>query len=267
MSGPIDNSAPDSGGPDSGGPVDPPASLDAIEAAVRAMARARPDLDLVERADLSLDPAPDTDRMVEALLFASAEPVRAVALAARLPEGADVGGALARLKRRYTGRGVTLVEVAGAWRFQTAPDLAHLMEERREEPRKLSRAALETLAIIAYHQPCTRSEIEDVRGVGVGRGTLDLLMEIGWVRAGARRQTPGKPLTYRTTRDFLSHFTLASLDDLPGKADLQAQGLLDARLPPDFEIPRPVSTPDRDDDGIDLPPDDAAAFTQDFFEP
>ena len=208
------------------------------------------------------------DRQVEALLFASDAPVSAAALVVRLPEGADVGGALARLKRRYVGRGGVLVEVAGGWRFQTAPDLAYLMEERREEPKKLSRAALETLAIIAYHQPCTRSEIEEVRGVAVARGTLDLLMEIGWVRAGVRRQTPGKPLTYKTTNDFLSHFNLARLDDLPGKADLQAQGLLDARLPPDFEVPRPMQSLDSDDDGVLADDrDENVDFTKDFFEP
>jgi segregation and condensation protein B len=243
-------------------------SPDSIAKAVRALARARPDYDLVERADLAVSPIPDIDREVEALLFASAAPVTAAALVLRFPEGADVGGALARLKRRYVGHGVVLTEVAGGWRFQTAPDLAYLMEEQREEPKKLSRAALETLAIIAYHQPCTRSEIEDVRGVAVAKGTLDLLMEIGWVRAGARRQTPGKPLTYKTTPDFLSHFNLGRLDDLPGKADLQAQGLLDARLPPDFEVPRPMSSPDRDDDGGDVDVrDEAIDFTRDFFEP
>jgi segregation and condensation protein B len=249
-------------------PDDVRTSPTAIADAVRALARARPELDLVERADLASDPAPDIDRRVEALLFASDAPVTAAALVVRLPEGADVGGALARLKRRYVGRGVVLVEVAGGWRFQTAPDLAYLMEERREEPKKLSRAALETLAIIAYHQPCTRSDIEEVRGVAVGRGTLDLLMEIGWVRAGARRQTPGKPLTYKTTNDFLSHFNMARLDDLPGKADLQAQGLLDARLPPDFEVPRPMASVDMDDDGGAADDrDDDSDFTKDFFEP
>jgi segregation and condensation protein B len=243
-------------------------SPDAIAQAVRSLARAKPIYDLVERADLSVDPALDSDRMVEALLFASDQPVQALALVARLPEGTDVGGALARLKRRYVGRGVVLAEIAGGWRFQTAPDLAYLMEERREEPRKLSRAALETLAIIAYHQPCTRSDIEDVRGVAVARGTLDLLMEIGWVRAGARRQTPGKPLTYKTTNAFLSHFNLSRLDDLPGKADLQAQGLLDARLPPDFEIPRPMAGLDLDDDGGSFDErDEGSDFTKDFFEP
>jgi segregation and condensation protein B len=248
-------------------PDDVVTSPEAIANAVRALARAKPELDLVDRADLAVSPALDVDRQVEALLFASDAPVTAAALVVRLPQGADVGGALARLKRRYVGRGVVLTEVAGGWRFQTAPDLAFLMEERREEPKKLSRAALETLAIIAYHQPCTRSDIEEVRGVAVARGTLDLLMEIGWVRAGVRRQTPGKPLTYKTTNDFLSHFNLARLDDLPGKADLQAQGLLDARLPPDFEVPRPMASPDMDDDGGALDErDDSADFTKDFFE-
>ena len=249
-------------------PDDARTSPEAIATAVRALARARPEFDLVEQADLATNPATDTDRMVEALLFASAEPVTAAALVMRLPAGADVGGALARLKRRCVGRGVVLAEVAGGWHFQTAPDLAFLMEERREEPRKLSRAALETLAIIAYHQPCTRGEIEEVRGVAVARGTLDLLMEIGWVRASARRQSPGKPLTYKTTNAFLGHFNLARLDDLPGKADLQAQGLLDARLPPDFEVPRPMASLDMDDDdGANDVRDDSSDFTKDFFEP
>jgi segregation and condensation protein B len=235
-----------------------------IARAVQRMARAKPSLDLADQADRLVDPAPEADRMVEALLFASAEPVKALALAARLPEGTDVGGALARLKRRYTARGVRLVEVAGGWLFQTAPDLAHLMEERREEPRKLSAAGLETLSIIAYHQPCTRAEIEAVRGVAVGRGTLDLLMEIGWVRPGARRRTPGKPLTYRTTDGFLTHFNLATLDDLPGKADLQAQGLLDARLPPDFDIPRPSAAADNDGEEADAHLEVATLFSDDF---
>ena len=227
-------------------------SPQAISEAVRALARRREPLDLADRADRLGNPLNETDRAVEALLFASQEPVRAQAMVSRLPDGADVGGALARLKRHYTGRGVVLTEVAGGWRFQTAPDLAHLMEERREEPRKLSQAALETLSIIAYHQPCTRSEIENVRGVGVGRGTLDLLMEIGWVRPGARRRSPGKPLTYRTTDQFLSHFSLATLDDLPGKADLQALGLLDARLPADFDVPRPATIADHDGEELDM---------------
>ena len=235
-----------------------------IARAVSRMARNPAPLDLADQADRLVDPVPDADRMVEALLFASAEPVKALALAARLPEGTDVGGALARLKRRQAGRGVRLVEVAGGGMSQTAPDLAHRMGERREEPRKLSAAALETLSIIAYHQPCTRAEIEAVRGVGVGRGTLDLLMEIGWVRPGVRRRSPGKPLTYRTTDGFLTHFNLASLDDLPGKADLQAQGLLDPRLPPDFDVPRPSLAADSDGEDESGMPEEASLFSEDF---
>jgi segregation and condensation protein B len=248
-------------------PTDPH-SPRAIERAVRELARRRPALDLADAADMLADAPGENERAIEAMLFSAVEPVRAQALVARLPEGADVGAALARLKRRYVGRGVSLEEVAGGWRFQTAPDLAHLMETRREEPRKLSKAALETLAIIAYHQPCTRAEVEDVRGVAVARGTLDLLMEIGWVRPGTRRRSPGKPLTYRTTDAFLAHFSLASLEDLPGKADLQAQGLLDARLPPDFEVPRPSAAADPDNEEADatgeLFPDGANEFARDF---
>ncbi len=255
-------------GPDQ---VNPPGaqtdvSPEAINAAVRALARRKPDFDLADAADVMVEAMPETDRMVEAMLFASPEPVRAQTIAARLPEGADVGGALARLKRRYLGHGVQLVEVAGGWRFQTAADLAHLMEERREEPRKLSKAALETLAIIAYHQPCTRAEIEEIRGVAVGRGTLDLLVEIGWVRPGLRRRSVGKPLTYRTTDAFLAHFNLSGLDDLPGKKELQDQGLLDARLPPDFEVPRPAPAADSDGEEFEADAGDASAFTRDFFD-
>ncbi len=238
----------------------------AILKAVRTLARQKPQLDLADMADAGVD-YDDTERMVEALLFASTEPLKAQSLAARLPEGADVGSALAKLKRRYIGRGVTLVEIAGGWRFQTAPDLAHILDERREEPKRLSRAGLETLAIIAYHQPCTRAEIEEIRGVSVGRGTLDLLIELKWIRPGARRRSPGKPLTYRTTDGFLAHFNLASLDDLPGKADLQAQGLLSNNLPKDFEVPKPSAGMETDDDFEGMPIDEnQASFGDNFFE-
>ncbi|KAF0186160.1 MAG: segregation and condensation protein B [Hyphomonadaceae bacterium] len=207
--------------------------------AVRAIARKKDVLDLADAADALSHGVDDGERMVEALLFASQIPMRAQEIAARLGNIENVGDALARLKRRYIGRGVTLVEVAGAWRFQTAVDLAEVLAEHKTDPKKLSRAALETLAIIAYHQPCTRSEIEEIRGVSAGRGTLDLLIELKWVRPAARRRSPGKPLTYRTTDGFLAHFNLAGLDDLPGKAELQAQGLLSANLPKDFEVPKP----------------------------
>lgn len=238
----------------------------AILKAVRTLARQKPQLDLADMADAGLD-YDETERMVEALLFASTEPLKAQSLAARLPDGADVGAALAKLKRRYIGRGVTLVEIAGGWRFQTAPDLAYILDERREEPKRLSRAGLETLAIIAYHQPCTRAEIEEIRGVSVGRGTLDLLMELKWIRPGARRRSPGKPLTYRTTDIFLSHFNLASLEDLPGKADLQAQGLLSNNLPKDFEVPKPSASIENGDDFETLESDESqASFGDNFFE-
>ncbi|HEY3948546.1 SMC-Scp complex subunit ScpB [Phenylobacterium sp.] len=180
-----------------------------------------------------------TEREVEALLFAAAGPLSDADLAKRLPEGADVAGALVVLKERYRGRGVELVEVAGRWRFQTAEDLAWLMTDEREEPRRLSRAAQETLAIIAYHQPVTRAEIEAVRGVQASKGTLDVLLELGLVRMRGRRRTPGRPITYGTTDAFLEHYGLANLGDLPGAAEMRAAGLLSLDLPADFAVPDP----------------------------
>ena len=178
-------------------------------------------------------PEGEQERMVEAVLFASAEPVRVADLAARLPHGCDPAAALARLAKRYEGRGVRLVQAGGAWAFRTAPDLAHLMTREQVETRKLSRAAIETLAIIAYHQPVTRAEIEEIRGVGVSRGTLDQLIEMDWVRLGRRRMTPGRPVTFIVTEAFLDHFSLGSARDLPGLKELRAAGLLDNRPPPD----------------------------------
>ena len=171
-------------------------------------------------------------RMTEALLFAAAEPLDEGSLAARLPEGAEVPALLLELKAHYAHRGVNLVQVAGKWALRTAPDLAALLEKQREVPRRLSRAALETLAIIAYHQPVSRAEIEEIRGVGLSRGTLDLLFEAGWVRPKGRRRTPGRPITYGTTEDFLVHFGLESLGDLPGLDELKAAGLLDTQPSP-----------------------------------
>lgn len=185
------------------------------------------------------DDAAEQLRMLEALLFAAAEPLDEGTIAAKLPKGAEVAALLDELQERYEGRGIGLVCVAGGWRFQTASDLAWLLEDVREEPRKLSLAARETLAIIAYHQPVTRAEIEEIRGVAVSKGTVDLLMEIGWIRMRGRRRTPGRPVTYGTTDDFLSHFSLESLADLPGKAELKAAGMLDSRIPKDFEVPDP----------------------------
>ncbi|MGB4106586.1 MAG: SMC-Scp complex subunit ScpB [Alphaproteobacteria bacterium] len=168
-------------------------------------------------------------RILEALLFASAEPVSTKDLHERMPEGADVGGALMELKEQYKSRGVNLVESDGQWAFRTAVDLAGVLEIQREAQRKLSRAAMETLAIVAYHQPVTRPEIENIRGVATHKGTLDTLMEMSWIKPGRRREAPGRPMTWVTTPEFLDHFSLESLSDLPGLEDLKASGLLDRR--------------------------------------
>jgi segregation and condensation protein B len=199
--------------------------------------------------------------MVEALLFAAAGPLADEDLRRRLPADVDLEGALIELRERYAGRGVELVRVAGRWRFQTAPDLEHLMTEERTEPRRLSKAALETLAIIAYHQPVTRADIEMVRGVQASKGTLDVLLELGLVRMRGRRRAPGRPITYGTTDKFLEHYGLASLADLPGAADMKAMGLLELDLPPDFAPPDPSRAAEEDDP---LEPGDAPEFHQDF---
>lgn len=180
------------------------------------------------------------ERQVEALLFAAAGPLSLEDLAKRLPANADVKAALAALQQTYAGRGVELACIGGRWRFQTAEDLAFLMTHEREEPRRLSKAAQETLAIIAYHQPVTRAEIEAVRGVQASRGTLDVLLELGLVRMRGRRRTPGRPVTYGTTDAFLEHYGLANLGDLPGAADMKAAGLLSLDLPADFAVPNPL---------------------------
>lgn len=168
-------------------------------------------------------------RIVEALLFAAAEPLTARQLAERLPAGVKVSALLDELREHFRGRGVELRRIGEGWAFRTAPDLATLLRVDRDEPRKLTRAALETLAIVAYHQPVTRAEIEDIRGVAVSKGTLDTLMEAGWVRPRGRRMTPGRPLTWGTSAAFLDHFGLDALSDLPGVEELRAAGLLDAR--------------------------------------
>ena len=209
--------------------------------------------------------APDDteiERRVEALLFAAAGPLSAAEIARRLPEGVDVGRALAGLRARYEGRGVELECVADRWRFRTSPDLSFMMTEEREEPRRLSKAALETLAIIAYHQPVTRVEIESVRGVSISRGTLDLLLEMGFVRLRGRRRSPGRPVTYATADRVLEHFGLASVHDLPGVADMRAAGLLDLSLPTGFEVPDPSRGAHDDEDPIEE--GDAPEFAQDF---
>ena len=170
--------------------------------------------------------------MIEALLFACDHPLSATDIDARLPQGCDVTEALARLRRHYSGRGVQLVRVGDGYALRTAPDLGWLMQTERVESRKLSRAALETLAIIAYHQPATRTEIEEIRGVAVSRGTIDQLLDLGWIRLGRRRMTPGRPVTFVVTDDFLDHFGLESARDLPGLQELRAAGLLENRPVP-----------------------------------
>ena len=165
-------------------------------------------------------------RSVEAAVFAAAEPLSVADIAAHVGDG-DVEAALCELAERYQGHGIELVERGGRWHFQTAPDLAHLLRRTREEPRRLSRAATETLAIIAYHEPVSRAEIEAIRGVQISKGTLDVLMEAGWVKTAGRRESPGRPLLYATTGEFLTHFGLGSRKDLPGIDDLKAAGLLD----------------------------------------
>jgi len=165
-------------------------------------------------------------RAIEATLFASAEPLGVEDIAEHVGEG-EIEIALGKLAAQYEGRGIELVERGGRWHFQTAPDLAHLLRRTREEPRRLSRAATETLAIIAYHEPVSRAEIEAIRGVQISKGTLDVLMDSGWVRPAGRREGPGRPLLYATTQEFLTHFGLASRRDLPGIDDLKAAGLLD----------------------------------------
>ncbi len=177
-------------------------------------------------------------RMAEALLFAAAEPLDEATLRKRLPKGTRVPAVLAALEDQYRPRGVNLKKVAGRWAFMTAPDLQHMLEEHRQVQRKLSRAAIETLAIIAYHQPCTRAEIEDIRGVSLSRGTLDVLMEANWVKVRGRRRVPGRPVTYGITDEFLVHFGLESADALPGIEELRASGLLEA-LPASGGIPMP----------------------------
>jgi segregation and condensation protein B len=187
-------------------------------------------------------------RMTEALLFAASEPLSEAALATSLPEGADVAGLIAELQKLYEKRGVTLVCVAEKWQFRTAPDLAFLLRREKPEQKRLSRAAIETLSIIAYHQPVTRAEIEDIRGVMLSKGTLDTLMEVGWVKIRGRKRTPGRPVTYGTTEAFLVQFGLENVSHLPGMEELKAAGFLEAVPPAGMDVPSPSDqlAPDED---------------------
>jgi len=190
------------------------------------------------------------------VLFASREPLTSRQIAERLPQGSDVAEALAALRRRYQGRGVQLGRVGEAWAFRTAADLGFLMSREAVETRKLSRAAIETLAIIAYHQPVTRAEIEELRGVSTSKGSVDVLLETGWIRPRGRRKSPGRPLSYGTSEAFLSHFGLDAVGDLPGLEELKGAGMLDGRLPPGFSVPIPSDDPALREDEDPLEPGD-----------
>ena len=195
-------------------------------------------------------------RILEALLFAADGPLDEKVLAARLPAGVDVPALLAQLQKEYAPRGVNLVRVGGKWSLRTASDLAWLLTRETVVTRKLSRAAIETLAIVAYHQPVTRAEIEDIRGVTTSKGTLDVLLETGWIRLRGRRKAPGRPVTYGTTEAFMSHFGLDALGDLPGLDELKGAGLVDKSLPEGFSVPVPSDDPALRDDEEPLEPGD-----------
>lgn len=197
-------------------------------------------------------PMGEQERMVEAILFASAEPVTLRELETRMPHGCHPSEAVAHLQRRYEGRGVRVVRVGEAWAIRTAPDLGFLMQKETIEVKKLSRAAIETLAIVAYHQPVTRAEIEEIRGVSVSRGTIDQLIEMEWIRFGRRKMTPGRPVTFVVTQEFLDHFGLESARDLPGLKELRAAGLLDNRPRPGFEAPEEDEQDEVIDDQADM---------------
>ncbi|WP_246270752.1 SMC-Scp complex subunit ScpB [Hongsoonwoonella zoysiae] len=186
--------------------------------------------------------------MLEALLFASGEPLGVEELEKRLPGDHDIRALLTELQRQYATRGVNVVNVAGKWALRTAEDLSYLLRREQIEERRLSRAALETLAIIAYHQPVTRAEVEEIRGVSTSKGTLDVLMETGWVRMRGRRRTPGRPVTYGTTEAFLEHFSIAAIGDLPGLEELKGAGLLDSAVPANFQVPMPDDSSDLQED-------------------
>ena len=206
---------------------------------------------LEETSEAELLPVePEHIRIVEAVLFAAEEPLDVPNIKDKLPEGADVEMILAQVAEKYEAAGFTLQRVGRKWTFKTAPDLAHALQKHVVQQRRLSRAALETLAIVAYHQPVTRAEIEDIRCVSVSKGTLDVLLESEWVKIRGRRRVPGRPVTYGTTDQFLLHFGLETLSDLPGIDELKAAGLLDDRLPPGFAVPSPSADANPDEDPL-----------------
>jgi segregation and condensation protein B len=209
-----------------------------------------------DEPDNAVQPRAEELRLLEAMLFASAEPLDEKSLAARLPQGTNVREALVQLQEEYATRGVNLLRIGGKWTFRTANDLSWLLSKETVETRKLSRAAIETLAIIAYHQPVTRAEIEELRGVSTSKGSVDVLLETGWIRPRGRRKSPGRPLTYGTSEAFLSHFGLDAVGDLPGLEELKGAGMLDGRLPPGFAVPVPSDDPALRDDEDPLEPGD-----------
>jgi segregation and condensation protein B len=211
----------------------------------------------VEKAEALFDAPPmlEQERMVEAILFASAEALTLAQIGERMPHGSDASAALAQLRQRYEGRGVKVTKIGPGWAFRTSADLGFLMRREAKETRKLSRAAIEVLAIIAYHQPATRAEIEEIRGVSLSRGTIDILLELEWIRLGRRRETPGRPITFVTTSAFLDHFGLESARDLPGIKELRDAGLLESTPP----------TGDGPGDFGDEVPEDLDADIEDMF--
>ena len=190
-------------------------------------------------------------RMLEAILFAAAEPLDEASIAERMPPDANIASLIAELSEIYSRRGVNIVKVAGRWMFRTAPDLAHLLQKNAIEQKRLSRAAMETLAIVAYHQPVTRAEIEEIRGVTVNTGTLDILLEVGWIKMRGRRRVPGRPVTYGTSDEFLMHFGLDKVSDLPGLEELRAAGLMEGRIPASFNVPSPSDSLTMDEDPLE----------------
>lgn len=202
--------------------------------------------DQIEESLFEAPPMGEQERMIEAILFATAEPITLRELATRMPHGSDPAEAMVHLRKRYEGRGVNLCRIGDAWAMRTASDLGFLMQRETLETRKLSRAAIETLAIIAYHQPVTRAEIEEIRGVSVSRGTVDQLLEMEWIRFGRRKMTPGRPVTFVVTEGFLDHFGLENARDLPGLKELRAAGLLENRPPPGLGIPGPEDDGDEE---------------------
>ncbi|MBL4756145.1 MAG: SMC-Scp complex subunit ScpB [Rhizobiales bacterium] len=213
-----------------------------------------------EQQVFSSDDEREHVRMLEALLFAAEEPLDEKTLSARLPDGVDINALLEALQKAYQSRGVNLAIVGGKWMLRTAEDLSFLMQEERVEEKRLSRAALETLAIIAYHQPATRAEIEEIRGVSISKGTLDILLDAEWVRMRGRRKSPGRPVTYGTTEEFMRHFGLEALTDLPGVDELKAAGLLSNRVPANFAVPVPNGSDELEEN------EDPLESDEDFFD-